>query len=195
MVLRKRILLSEGERDKRHIKCTKADKKQLPPVSFTNDGPADAVGAVRVAAAPSTSSALPASSSSGSSASSALSSVTSSISSSLVISTASSATSTLLTSTIASPSSTPGGLSPPYSCPSVNGQTVTDPAGGTYEVGCDRDASGGNQIQDVRSPDGTINGCMDLCTQNPQCIAWSFIANNSYCYLKVSVTSNKFSLQ
>jgi hypothetical protein len=68
----------------------------------------------------------------------------------------------------------------PYSCPSVNNQTVADPNGVEYHIGCNQDTNSGGTLGGA-SPD--FNGCMTMCDKVSGCGGWTWTTNGN-CYLK-----------
>jgi hypothetical protein len=72
-----------------------------------------------------------------------------------------------------------------YSCPSANNQTVIDPNGVGYLIGCGSDSSY-NGIVGGHPPD--FNGCMIMCDQAAGCGGWTWV-NTQTCYLKITDAS------
>ncbi|THW37138.1 hypothetical protein D6D21_08400 [Aureobasidium pullulans] len=69
-----------------------------------------------------------------------------------------------------------------YSCPAVNGTSVLASTGGTYEIRCAGETTGGGTLAGAARD---FNHCMTLCDQRAGCGAWTYTGN---CYLKLSGT-------
>ena len=69
-----------------------------------------------------------------------------------------------------------------YSCPAVNGTSVLASTGGTYEIRCAGETTGGGTLAGAARD---FNHCMTLCDQRSGCGAWTYTGN---CYLKLSGT-------
>ncbi|KAG9858513.1 carbohydrate-binding module family 43 protein, partial [Aureobasidium melanogenum] len=78
--------------------------------------------------------------------------------------------------------------SPPPTCPSMNGTTITDARGAVYSIQCEANGQG-TLLQVVTVTDGNgIYSCFAACDANPQCGAFVYSGDSTMttgtCYIK-----------
>ncbi|THX21883.1 hypothetical protein D6D12_09669, partial [Aureobasidium pullulans] len=113
---------------------------------------------------------------------SSASSAASAASSSRAASSSSAAASSSSSRTSSAPAAASSIADSTYSCPAVNGTSVLASTGGTYEIRCAGETTGGGTLAGAARD---FNHCMTLCDQRAGCGAWTYTGN---CYLKLSGT-------